>query len=730
MTRPSGNTVTLLLVGGCIVLSASFLFFWHPFHLERLNLAVYDQLLARFHSTQTSGVPVVVDLDERSLKRYGQWPWPRWRVALLLGKIRQNGPAAVGLDILFAEPDRTSPAVLQRELKQGLGVDIGFSGLPPGLEDNDRVLAGVLEQGPFILGYLFTFGSGAADPGQPLHPVSPSLLGKAGSAVAELPLVRASGVDAPLQVLLNSAPGSGFFNTLSDADGLLRRVPLLISRGEQLYPSLALATLRMALGNPPLLLKVGKDGPESLRLGSTTIPLDREGWMALHYRGGREAFDVISAADILEDRVDRDRLNGRIVFIGSSVPSLMDLRTTPLARVYPGTQAHATAVDTILKGDFLSRPGWTLGAEFLMFVSVGLVMTVLITLSRARLVFPAAVVVGGAVFGLSVWSFAAHGVFLSPVLSEVVLVIELLVLSLIKYRQEEQARQYVHGALCRYVSSGVAEEILRTPGALTLSGEEKEVSILFSDIRGFTTLSEKLTPSQVSSLLKDYFTPMTRIVIDRSGTLDKFIGDALLAFWNAPTDVPGHQSLALDAAISMLAKVQALNTHFQERYGVAVSIGIGLHSGSVRVGNMGSEDLFDYTVIGDGVNLASRLEGLCKFYGVALVVSEAVVTAAEGAWKFQLLDKVQVKGKSEPVRIFTVLSQEEAEERRDELRRYERAMDQYLGGDFDAAGCIFDELAGEFSDIHLYSVFVERCRSLSESPPALPWDGVFRHTGK
>ena len=730
MIRPSKNTVTLLLAGLCITLAASCLFIWSPFYLERLNLAVYDQLLTRFHSTETSGVPVIVDLDERSLKTYGQWPWPRWRVALLLGKIRNAGAAAVGLDILFAEPDRTSPAVLQRELKQGLGVENEFAGLPAGLEDNDRVLAGTLAQGPFVLGYLFTFSGTDKGTGGELHPVSPAVLKEAGGMQGDLPFVRASGVDAPLQILLDSAPGSGFFNTLSDADGLLRRIPLLVARGDRLYPSLALATLRMALGDPPLVLKIGKNGPQSLRLGPTLIPLDREGWMALHYRGGREAFQVVSAADILEDKVGRDVLAGKIVFAGSSVPSLMDLRSTPLARVYPGTQAHATAVDTILKGDFISRPGWTVGAELVMLVFVGMVLTVLITWSRTRLVFPVAIAVGGVVLGVSVWCFAGPGVFLSPVMAEVVLILQLLLLSLIKYRQEEQARQFMHGALCRYVSSGVAEEILRRPEALTLTGEEKTISVLFSDIRGFTTLSEKLSPTQVSSLLKDYFTPMTGIVIDRSGTLDKFIGDALLAFWNAPVDVPGHQALALDAAMEMLEKVRALNTYFQKEYGVAVAIGIGLHSGAVRVGNMGSEDLFDYTVIGDGVNLASRLEGLCKFYGVTLVVSESVVEAADGPWSFQVLDKVRVKGKSEPVRIFTVLAREAAEDRGAERQRYDQAMTRYLDGDFLTAGDEFQELAEDFPETLLYTVYAGRCRALFETPPALPWDGVFSHTSK
>ena len=707
------------------------LFVFRPPVLNFLDSKIYDVLLTRGSHKAATDLPLIVDIDEKSLAEYGQWPWPRYRVALLLAKMQSAGALAVGLDILFAEPDRTSPLVLREQLKKELQVDISFQGLPRQLEDNDQVLAGVLASGPFVLGYNFTH----AATGVPAHacalkPARVALLSSPGAPKPEQCLHQAREMICPYPPLAQAAPACGFFTTASDMDGILRRVPLLVSWNGKLYPSLALATLMQAAGIGNAVLKLGPAGAESLRVGQAVIPLNSLGEMFVRYQGGAGTFPYVSAADVLADRVDPAKLKDRITFIGTSAAGLKDLRSTPFDPVYSGVETHATIVDNILAKDFLSIPDWAPGVEFLCMIMVGLLTTLLLTWARAVwFTIPLAAIAVG------LWLGAAHAfddlrMYISPLFSYLALAANFALITAFKFWREERAKKFIHGAFSHYLAPAVISRIMDNPDALTLEGEEKEVTVLFSDVRGFTTLSEKLTPTQVTELLHAYLTPMTRLITENSGTLDKFIGDAIMAFWNAPLDVTDHQFRALSAALAMFDRLEELNREFERTYGFGIQIGVGIHSGRVRVGNMGSADLFDYTLIGDNVNLTSRLESLTKYYGQRILVSDAIRAACAGRFAFTEMDRVRVKGKTEPVTIYTVHTRAQAEAQSEELAAYGHALELYRAARFEEAEAAFADCIARFGDKVLYGMYKERCETLRAHPPGEGWDGVYTHKTK
>lgn len=734
----SGSRPFHLLAGTLLVLDLAGLYIAHPAFLQFLDFKLYDLLLRRQPAKPTAERVVIVDLDERSLAAYGQWPWPRYRLALLLERIRQQGALSVGLDILLAEPDRTSPLVLRREFKRDLGLDVGFSGLPEALEDNDALLARILGSGPYVLSCYFDF-SGPVSPGPRAPAVAlatdlPSLalaVAKAdGAPEPEASLLRPSRVIAPLPGLAQATRHLGFYNTLTDLDGTVRRTPLLMAHQGHYYPSLSLAVILEALNGGTPLLKVGQLGPEGLRLAKgLNVPLDPQGSLLVSYRGPARTFPYVSAADVLAGSAPADTFSGKIVLVGTSAAGLLDLRTTPFGPAYPGVEVHATVVDSILQQDFILRPDWAPGVELAILLLTGLGTVLLMTCVASRYMILPLGLLGWLIWLGSERLLAVKGMYLSPLYSYLSFGASFVLLTFLKFMHEERQRRFLHTAFSRYVAPAVVSRIVSSPKSLALQGEEKEVTILFSDIRSFTSLSEKLSPTQVSELLRAYLTPMTRIITDELGTLDKFIGDAVMAFWNAPLDVQDHPARAVRAALRMLAELDTLNRDFEQRFGLRLSIGIGLHTGTVRVGNMGSDDLFDYTVIGDAVNYTSRLEGLTKFYGTPLVCSEEVALRCQGGFAFQELDKVRVKGKQKAATIFTAMSADIDGQAR-EMELHAQGLGLYQARDFSVAAEIFTQLSTMQPGKHVYRLYLERCRTLAGQEVPENWDGVFIHTEK
>ena len=728
-----GKTRGFIMMGGfCITIFVATLYIYEPSYLNLLELKLYDTLFGQSYSSEQTHSVAIVDIDDQSLEEFGQWPWPRYRVALLLQKINMAGALAVGLDILFAEPDGTSPIVMKNALKRDLHVDINFSDMPDALLDNDKLLANVLDKGPYVLGFsgIFTKKDLNKTPNL-LRQLKALQVKEAGAESADHYLFQANDLIPPLPLLLNGSNDSGFMNTLTDRDGVIRRTPLFISWQQKIYPQLSLATLLTALKHqiPDPIIKVTKGGIESIRIGDTTVPLEANGAMPINYRGPSSTFPYISAKDVLNDKVDPKELKGKIIFLGTSASGLMDIRVSPLDQIYPGVEVHATVVDNILSKDFIYRPSWAPGLELLLILLWGLITTILIGWANAVLTIPVTLLLAlGAWYG-GIWSLEHLNIWISPFFPIIVLVLNFSVLNMQKFWSSEKKKKFFKSAFSKYVSKAVVDQLANNPEKLSLEGEEKEISILFSDIRGFTSISEQLSPSQITLLLHDYFTPVTKIIINNHGTHDKFIGDAVMSFWNAPIDVDNHERFAIKAGLEMIDALVDLNRDFQEKFGIQIAVGIGLHSGRCRVGNMGSDDIFDYTIIGDNVNLASRLEGLTKFYGVQLIISDSMLKGLTTDLLAQELDLVRVKGKDKPVRIYSVYSNKDGA-RQKEIEHYQEGLSLYKNKQFKDGEDLFKTLADKYPGQKLYSIYQKRCALFINNPPEDDWDGVFTHTSK
>ncbi len=729
MSRPFKPATHIFITGILVSLTLPLLFLFHQNLLEGLNHSIYDSYLSSSKDLKPSPIPIIVDINEESLKKYGQWPWPRYRIALLLEKIHLLGATSVGIDIIFSEPDQSSPHNIQEQLQQQLGFSLNFTGLPSELMDYDKILANILKGGPFVLAYDLRF-----DPKTPPTSVTaPPLnivLSKTAHAAPEATYLHTatSSIDN-LEIFNKAITASGFINSAPDSDGVIRRSPLLIRVGNNYYPSLALAVLMQSMEVNHLGLKLRYGGAD-LRLGDTSVPLDGKSNLLIKFKGKGRTFRYISAVDILEDKLTANELQEKIVLLGTSAPSLKDISNTPFDAYCPSVEIFANIIDNILSKDFLTQPDWVFNAELTLAIGVGILSTLFLYWSNPLGSIAVLGIGGLMVWQITVWLFHARGIFFSPVLPLLTLAVNFSVQSLLKFRQEESGKKYFRRAFAQYVSTSVVDQLVQSRDTLTFTGKEKEVSILFSDIRGFTSISEKMSSQKVSELLRAYFTPMTKIILSHGGTMDKFIGDALMAFWNAPVDVANHPLKAVEASLAMISELKNLNQVFEKSYSLQLKVGIGLHCGMVTVGNMGSEDLFDYTVIGDNVNLASRIEGLCTLYGLDLLVSESVIKACLDVGdvqhlSFQEVDIVRVKGKHEPIAIFSVALRNEVKESEEDLVIYKQALLSYRNKDFIRAKTLFQTLCDRQNQNKLYSLYLERCNKYTDTPPPADWNSIY-----
>lgn len=724
------QTWLFIITGMSITLIMLVLYVCQPSILVGLDSKSYDIFLRNQAGGIPSPVPAIIDIDEKSLAAYGQWPWPRYRVAQLIEKLTQHGAAAIGLDILFAEPDGSSPALLKENLKKSFDIDLTFNGLPPLLEDNDILLAQALEQSPSVLGLFLSFDGQAMDSGQLPPPTGLVEQVPEGAAPPRQHLLTSSGIILPVPALRTMAK-QGFINVLPDEDGLIRSAPLVLQvatgKQERVYASLALRAIMQALGTTTMTLKSNADGLESIRVGRTLIPVSPQGFFHVPFRGGQGTYRYISVVDVLEDRVDPRELAGRILFVGTSAAGLLDIRATPLDAIYPGVEVHASIVDAILTGRSISIPPWTTGAQLVAILLTGILCCVAFGLLKPMVYLPVALgLTTGAVLGAQ--TIFQAGVYLTPVYVVLTVIAEGVALLSLRFWQSDRQKRQLHRAFNRYVSPEVVSRIARHEGNI-LAGEVREVSLLFTDVRGFTNLSEKLQPEQVVALLNRYLTPMTALIRASGGTVDKFIGDAIMAFWNAPLDVENHPAKTVRTLLDMHKSLKQLNVSLQKDFGFSLAMGGGIHTGTVHVGNMGSEELLDYTCIGDNVNLAARLESLCSKYGVGVVMSDVTAARCGDAFILHKLDNIRVKGKQQPVTIFTAMEAEEWEERREELDSYDTARAIYEQGDFTTAMGAFSLLEQRYPDVKLYKLYLERCTLLQATPPET-WDGVWTFDSK
>ncbi len=702
--------------------------------LDKLDAAIYDLKVQMFRAQGVDERVVIVDIDEKSLKEIGRWPWPRHQTAMLAANLfEQYGVAAVGYDIVFAEPDPSSGLpVLEGLAKGALAGEAGFVGqlerLRPDL-DYDGRLAQALARGPSVLGYYFdTVRRGEGDRTgalpQPLLPCE-RLHG-----LGVRPLT-ASGYGANLARLQAGAAQAGFFNMQPDFDGVARRMPLVIDYRGQCYGSLALNLVRAALEIPGAGVAAPSPAgrPASLDLDGLAVPMDGRGMALVPYRAPA-AYAYIPAADVLEGRTPAARLEGRIVLIGSSAPGLLDLRVTPTEQAFPGVEIHANLVSGILDGTVKWEPA---ALRLWLVAGVGLIGVLLaLWLPLASPVWAAAGVAGliALIVGADAYVWQALHMSLPPA-SLLTAVAGLFVLNMsYGFFVEARSRAQITRLFGQYVPPELVDEMARDPGRYSLRGESREMTVLFSDIRGFTSISEGLEAASLAEMLNVYLSAMTRVIQEHRGTIDKYIGDAIMAFWGAPMSDERHARDGVLTALAMQRALAGLNPQLEARGWPAVRIGVGVNSGRMSVGNMGSEFRMAYTVMADAVNLASRLEGLTKEYGVGVLCGEATRAACPDIL-FRLVDRVRVKGKAMPVAIYEPLGvpAEVPAEVREEAGRFESALQAYQARDWDAAEAALKPLQGR-APCKLYEVYLERIAHFRGHPPPEDWDGVFTFTTK
>jgi adenylate cyclase len=701
---------------------------------ELSSLVAFDvhQRIAPRQPTPDTPV-VIVDIDEASLKRLGQWPWPRTVMAQLVDKLREAGAAAIAFDVLFSEPDRTSPQMLKALLADRGASPEEAARLLSSMQDPDAEFAKAIAKAPVVVGFDLTAATGK---GNPVVKAGFSWVGAVGANPLRFVQSFPDAVCA-LPQLQSAAKGDGFVNQISDRDNVVRRVPLLLRLGDRAVPSLAAEALRVGLGASGFIGRYSgaqaaksfgeNTGLNAVKIGPLAVPTDAKGEVAVHYSLPRPRESdprYISASKIIAGDFDRARIADRIVLVGSSAAGLNDLKATPLTPDMPGVEIHAQLIEQILSQDFLFRPDWGPGAEILFAVFFGIIVIIAIPLVGA---LPSAVAAGVAMSiaaAVSWFAFRNGQVLIDPVYPIAVLASVYLCGTLINYRLTETRQREIREAFSRYMSPHYVAELARNPEKLKLGGEVKLVTIMFCDIRGFTTLSEGLSAEQLGHLINEFLTPMTDIVMAHQGTIDKYIGDCIMAFWNAPLDDPDHAKNAVAAAQEMRMKLVELNETWEAEGRLALHVGIGINTGECSVGNFGSHQRFNYSLLGDPVNLSSRLEGLTKQYGVDLIIGEDTAALLDDPGLIEL-DLVAVKGKTRAVRIFTLPPH--PLESQQYLARHAALLAAYRRRDWDAALGLLEDpvLAAEQDMAPLYGLFRERIEQLKDEALPSDWDGVF-----
>ena len=701
--------------------------------LDRLEAWSYDTRLLLTMPQEQDARVVIIDIDEASLKQIGQWPWGRDQMARLTTVLFERyHVAAVGFDVVFAEPDTRSgfaslAHLAATQFKQDKQFAHTVDVVRP-LLDYDARFAQALGLGPVVLGYYFTPYPQTSG----VLPQSVFAAGKMGGLDGYF--TRNAGYGANISLLQQSATGSGYFNMSADFDGVTRRMPMLAEYHGAAYEALSLATLRAAMAMPLRLHQTADmkwwsaSHHIELLADDMPIPLDAQGAALVPYRA-YPGYTYLSAADVMAGQAPASLLENVIALVGTTAPGLLDLRVTPVAQNYPGVEIHANLISGILDGNIRYQPGFANSMELVLLIILGLGLT---------WVLPRLTPLHGAILGLSLavayivvnaWAWQHNWVFgFAPV---VVLIVGLMVLNMAwGFFAETRAKRQITGLFGQYVPPELVDEMSHDPSRFNMRSESKELSILFSDVRSFTTISESLTPQQLSDLLNEFLTSMTTVIHGYHGTIDKYMGDCIMAFWGAPLDNPQHARDAVLAGLAMQAALIELNVSFAARGWPQLHVGVGVNTGRVSVGNMGSKFRMAYTVMGDVVNLASRLEGITKQYAVPMVVGEAT-RAALPDMAFVELDMVRVKGKNKPVTIYEPLG---------------------LSAEIDAALiALATEFAGVLADYRaqhwesaeiklraliqqaqllsaptqLYQIYLERIAHLRQHPPAADWDGVW-----
>ena len=700
--------------------------------VEELRVRTFD-FYQRFDPRVKTARPItIIDIDEPSLKKLGQWPWPRTYIADMVINLANLGALTIAFDIVFSEPDRLNPDIAAKTMRY---LDELTRSRLRELPSNDQALADAIRRARVVLGET-GLPAPISDIDNELPFTGFASLGEKGSS--EPRIYEFPGLLRNIPTLEKVAAGRGLVTIVPERDGIVRRVPLLLLAQGHLMPSLNLEMLRVVSGTPTILTKYDRGGVKSIALRGLEVPTDKNGQFWVHF-ARQDPSIYVSAASLLDGTAPVDKIKGKLVLIGTSAATLNDLKTTPVSRVMPGVEIHAQVLEAALARAVLAQPSYGIAIEFLGALIFGLLVIIF-----APNLGPVTLVGVGALFatilvGTSLYFYKEHRLlidFTYPLLSTTAIYLTLIFASFVR---EQAQRRQIRSAFGQYISPALVEQLANSPEKLKLGGEEREMTIMFSDVRGFTSISEsyKSDPQGLTALMNRFLTPLTDAILARKGTIDKYMGDAIMAFWNAPLDDNEHQVNACNAALDMLEKIDALNKDRQveaQNGGhvyIPINVGVGLNTGVCVVGNMGSNLRFDYSVLGDSVNLASRLEGQSKEYGFPIIAGSKTAIAAKDKFAILELDFIMVKGKKEPEVIYAIAGREDVAQsaKFQTLRNLTIEMLAcYRSRDWDGAlmsierGRRSDE-AGALS--YLYKLYEARIRDYQQNPPPDDWNGAF-----
>lgn len=702
--------------------------------IERLDNLGYDlQLRTRVltqHAAPTSNV-AIIDIDDKSLKAIGRWPWPRSKLAILVNQLKQQGADVVAFDIFFSE---NQPNIVDQVIN-GLNTHNLLESTvestlkkSQSLFDEDAIFAKSLaaNQSVLALGFLPREITENKLPA-PLLILSPE-------QQLQLSIIRETGYISNIAKLQQVAKGSGFINIFPDTDGIIRRSPLLIEYKGTVYPALSLQTVMLYLGETVSLITPYYGNTmrlEGIKLGSVTIPTDEKGQALIPFIGRSYTFPYYSAIDVMNGKLPKDTLLGKIVFVGTSATGLGDLQATSVQNPFPGVEIQATLVNGMLENNFSYIPAWTYGADIFLSILFGFFAALTFPYFGPRMLGLVIVALPSSLLFLNNLIWIQTGLILSFFMPTVLVLVIAILNIIYGYLFESRRREHLKEIFGQYVPAKHIDEMLRTTSEYGMHGENREMSVIFADIRNFTTISENLSAAELVDLLNTIFTPMTEIIFKHRGTIDKYVGDLIMAFWGAPLKDKNHARHAIESALEMLAKIKAMDAIIKEHNWPEIKIGIGINSGNMSVGDMGSRYRRNYTVLGDNVNLASRVEGLTKYYGVSIVVTE-FTKHNQSKFVFRKLDRVRVKGKKSGVEIYDVVcwQNELTPEMSNELEAYHKALNYYFEQRWDDSLSLMQHLQQKYPDRKIYQIYIDRINEIKLHPVADDWDGIFAHVTK
>jgi adenylate cyclase len=703
---------------------------WDPHPLEELRLRSFDLYQNIGPRKSTVRPVVIVDIDEKSVAAFGQWPWPRTILADLLSRLYEWQAAAIAFDVVFAEPDRASP---REAVKHFRNVDEATREVLAHLPTNDDIFAEAIGRGKVVVGRSGT---------NERNTRSPATYPETGFAtVGPDPRPYLFGFPHLLRnlpELEQSAAGRGLFSIHPERDGIVRRVPIVMKAGDKVVPALTLELLRVVTGSSAILIRTDEAGVRNVAVPGLELPTDRNGRIWVHF-SPHDNSRYVSAKDVVEGRAAPEQFAGKLVLVGTSAIGLLDVKTTPVHPATPGVEVHAQLLEAALTNSLLASPSYAVVVEMLGALVAGSAISVLAPIASALALFATATFAAIAFIVISWIAYSRYQLLLDATFPLIAMLSVYMGLVLIGYFREQLDRRRIRSAFAHYLSPTLVERLAQSPKQLVLGGEERIMTVLFSDVRDFTAISEtyKDNPTGLTTLMNRFLTPLTNAIVAQNGTIDKYIGDAVMAFWNAPLDDPAQESDACHAALDMLDCVDALNQERRQEasasgaHFVPINIGIGINTGRCTVGNMGSDLRFQYTVMGDTVNLASRLEGQTKTHGLSTIIGSRTAAAVADQFALFEIESIRVKGKREPELIYTIVGRTDVANTREfqSLQdHWAQLLTCYRKQDWSGALKMAEVCRDDcerFGLVGLLDSYVDRIRRLEQSPPALDWDGVF-----